>query len=120
MFFMTWGYEHGVDSEDSYEGMQARLADGYAELAGTLSADIAPVGLAWASALRDRPGLDLWKRDGHHPNRAGPYLAACVFYRELTGRDATNSSFPGGLAKDDARFLQLIAGDVVDEYQASG
>jgi hypothetical protein len=27
MFFMTWGYEHGVDSEDSYEGMQARLAD---------------------------------------------------------------------------------------------
>jgi hypothetical protein len=50
------------------------------------------------------------------PTRPRP----CVFYRELTGRDATNSSFLGGLANDDARFLQLIAGDVVDEYQASG
>jgi hypothetical protein len=120
MFFMTWGYERGVDWKDSYDGMQARLADGYTELAGTLSGDIAPVGLAWAAALGDRPGLDLWKRDGHHPNRAGSYLAACVFYRELTGRDPLNSSFLGGLARNDARFLQLIAGDVVDEYEASG
>jgi hypothetical protein len=53
-------------------------------------------------------------------NRAGSYLAACVFDRELTGRDPLNSSFLGGLAKNDARFLQLIAGDVVDEYEASG
>jgi hypothetical protein len=119
MFFMTWGYEHGAYSEDSYDGMQARLADGYRTLAGILSAEIAPVGIAWGEALRDRADLELWKRDGHHPSRLGSYLAACVFYRELTGRDPMNSSYLGGLAEDDARFLQQIAGDAVDEYEAT-
>ena len=71
MLFMTWGYEHGNESGDSYDAMQARIRDGYEELAGLLSADVAPVGLAWA-AVRDRPDLDLWKRDGHHPTREGP------------------------------------------------
>jgi Domain of unknown function (DUF4886) len=119
MFFMTWGYEHGAYSDDSYDSMQARLAQGYESLAGALSSEVVPVGLAWASALSDRPGLDLWKRDGRHPNRAGSYLAACVFYRELTGRDPLNSDFTGGLEKADARFLQTIAGDAVDEYEAT-
>jgi hypothetical protein len=120
MVFMTWGYEHGNGSGDSYDGMQARIADGYEELADLLSADVAPIGLAWAAAVRDRPDLDLWKRDGHHPTREGSYLAACVFYRELTGRDPLNSDYTGGLDGDDAHFLQLVADDVVDEYEAAG
>lgn len=50
--------------------------------------------------------------DGHHPNVAGSYLAACVFYEALTGRDPKKSTFTAGLAQDDARFLQaLAAGD---------
>jgi hypothetical protein len=118
MFFMTWGYEHGIASGDSYDGMQARLADGYTLLSEALSADLAPVGLAWRAALRDRSDLDLWKRDGRHPTEAGSYLAACVFYKELTGRDPLGSDYTAGL--EDARYLQLLAGDVVDEYEASG
>jgi hypothetical protein len=117
--FMTWGYEHGNGSGDSYDGMQARIAAGYEELADLLAADVAPVGLAWAAALRDRPDLDLWRRDGHHPTRAGSFLAACVFYRELTGRDPLGSDYFAGLAEDDARFLQRVAGDTVDEYEAT-
>jgi hypothetical protein len=120
MFFMTWGYERGAYSGDSFAQMQARLQQGYETLAATLSSEVAPVGLAWATALGDRRGLDLWKRDGHHPSRAGSYLAACVFYRELTGRDPLNSNYTGGLEVDDARFLQVIASDTVDEYEAAG
>jgi hypothetical protein len=120
MFFMTWGYEHGVSSDDSYDSMQARLAHGYEALAGDLSSEVAPVGLAWAAAHAGRPGLDLWKRDGRHPNLAGSYLAACVFYRELTGRDPRDSDYTGGLDVEDARFLQVIAGETVDEYEAAG
>jgi hypothetical protein len=120
IFFMTWGYERGAYSDDSYALMQARLADGYEMLAATLSSEVAPVGAAWASALGGRPGLDPWKRDGHHPSRAGSYLAACVFYRQLTGRDPLNSSYLGGVDTEDARFLRLTAGDVVDEYEATG
>ena len=87
-------------------------------MSDALSADLAPVGLAWSAALRDQSDIDLWKRDGRHPTKAGSYLAACVFYRELTGRDPLGSDYTAGL--DDARFLQLLAGDVVDEYQATG
>ena len=114
-----WGYEHGDWEGDDYARMQVRLRQGYETLAATLSSEVAPVGVAWASAVGSRPGLDLWKRDGHHPSRAGSYLAACVFYRQLTGRDPLNSSYLGGLDTEDARFLQLTAGDVVDEYEAT-
>jgi hypothetical protein len=119
MFFMTWGYEHGDREADDYARMQVRLRQGYETLAATLSSEVAPVGVAWASAFGSRPGLDLWKRDGHHPSRAGSYLAACVFYRQLTGRDPLNSNYLGGLDTEDARVLQLTAGDVVDEYEAT-
>jgi hypothetical protein len=117
MVFMTWGYEHGISSGDSFDGMQSRIAAGYTALADFLSAEIAPVGLVWAEAHDERPELELWKRDGHHPTRAGSYLAACVFYRELTGRDPRNSGYTADLAPEDARFLQLVAGGVVDRYE---
>jgi hypothetical protein len=116
MVFMTWGYEAGAFSGDSYDAMQARLADGYTRLAAALSAHVAPVGLAWA----DAPGVDLWKRDGHHPSRAGSYLAACVFYRELSGRDPLGSDYFAGLAEGEARFLQRVAGDTVDDFESTG
>jgi uncharacterized protein DUF4886 len=116
MLFMTWGYKDGDRWNwrgDYYEAMQERLAEGYSELAGELSAEIAPVGLAWVEALRRQPGIDLWADDGKHPSRAGSYLAACVFYALLSGRDPAGSDFAGDLDPAEARFLQDVASDVV-------
>jgi hypothetical protein len=113
MLFLTWGYRDGAFEGDTFEAMQARLADGYAELADELSADVAPVGLAWEEALHRQPGLDLWKHDGGHPSKEGSYLAACVFYADLTGRDPRDSSYTSGLDEAQARFLQDVAYDVV-------
>jgi hypothetical protein len=116
VLFMTWGYEHGDSlnyDHDSYAAMQSRLADGYWDVAARLPAHVAPVGLAWAEALRRDPGLDLWARDGMHPSRLGSYLAACVLYRALTGRDPRQSGFTAGLDKNQARFLQDVAADVM-------
>jgi hypothetical protein len=116
MVFMTWGYEQGNGEGDTYDAMQSRIADGYADLAGLISADVVPVGIAWMEALEDRPDLELWKRDGHHPTGAGSYLAACVFYRELTGRDPLNSDYTAALEESEARFLQTTAEAVVAQY----
>jgi hypothetical protein len=116
VLFMTWGYEHGDSAnyaDDSYAAMQSRLADGYRAVGAQLPAHVAPVGLAWAEALRRDPGLDLWARDGMHPSRLGSYLAACVLYRALTGRDPRRSGFTAGLDEAQARFLQDVAADVV-------
>jgi len=45
-------------------------------LAGAeLNAKVAPAGLAFAQALRQRPDLALYSQDGH-PTMVGTYLAA--------------------------------------------
>jgi hypothetical protein len=109
VLFMTWGFRGG-----GFEAMQARLAWGYSNLAAELDAALAPVGLAWAEALERDPHLELWS-DGRHPTLSGSYLAACVFYALLSGRDPSGSEFTAGLAPSEARFLQDVAADVVAE-----
>ena len=120
MLFMTWGYRDGDRANvagDTYNEMQTRLANGYYELAEELDAAVAPVGAAWAAAVHDRPGLHLWAHDGRHPGRRGSYLAACVFYAALTGRDPAASTFTGGLPRGEAAFLQRIATQAVANRQ---
>jgi hypothetical protein len=116
LLFMTWGYRLGDRHNrpnNTFRDMQERLAEGYDQLASELPASVAPVGLAWAEALRQRPGLDLWDSDGRHPNEAGSYLAACVFYEVLTGRNPARSTFTAGLQPAEAHFLQKVSAGVV-------
>jgi hypothetical protein len=82
------------------------------DLAAQLGVPVAPTSVAWGEALRRRPGLNLVASDGRHPNRAGSYLFACVFYATLTGRDPGASSFTAGLDRRDAQFLQQIAATI--------
>jgi hypothetical protein len=119
MLFMTWGYEDGAPIDvpgENFEAMQARLAQGYSDLATELSATVAPVGLAWAEARRRAPEIHLWTTDGKHPSLLGSYLAACVFYAMLTGRDPAGSRFTAGLERAEVRFLQDVAVRVVGPY----
>jgi len=117
LVFTTWAYESGDRRNvrgDTFAAMQARLEEGYADLAATLATPVAPVGLAWAEALRRDPDIDLWTGDGRHPSRLGSYLTACVFYAILTGRDPAASGLTAGIAPSEARFLQQVAADVVE------
>jgi hypothetical protein len=123
LLFMTWSYALGDRwnvPHDTYAEMQARLAEGYSKLGAELGARVAPAGLAWAEALRRKPGLDLWDDDGRHPGRSGSYLAACVFYAALTGRDPARSGFTAGLEAGQAHFLQQVAESVYEADVRSG
>jgi len=118
VLFLTWGWKKGDPRlrSDSFDAMQARLTEGYEELGAELGARVAPVGPAWAEALRREPGLDLWKIGGGHPNEKGSYLAACLFYGFLTGRAPTGSRYIGDLDPRLAHFLQAVAADVLETY----
>ncbi|MEN3311816.1 MAG: hypothetical protein V7645_1145 [Actinomycetota bacterium] len=123
LLFMTWGYALGDRwnlPHDTYAEMQMRLAEGYSKLGSDLGASVAPAGLAWAEALRRKPGLDLWADDGQHPGRNGSYLAACVFYAALSGRDPTRSGFTAGIGAGQAHFLQEVAESVYEPEVRSG
>lgn len=113
ILFATWGDRNGGAAPgDSYAAMQDRIDETYREVAGEIAAPIAPVGMAWAEALRQRPTIDLWQADGHHPSLLGSYLAACVFYALLYHRDP-KSSYTAGLSRSDAVFLQRVARSVI-------
>jgi hypothetical protein len=117
VLFMTWGYEDG-DGNLTFPAMQARIAEAYSDLAQNLATRVAPVGAAWEEALRRDPAMPLWRDDGRHPSGHGSYLAACVFYALLTERPVEGNPFTARLPADDARFLQRVAADVVDEWRS--
>jgi len=76
VLYMTWARQNVWDQQDE-------LADAYTSIGRKLDAVVVPVGTAWLKAFEKSPGLVLHAKDGSHPNPAGTYLAACVFYATL-------------------------------------
>jgi len=127
ILFETWARKDRPDQ-------QAELTKAYTDIARELGATVAPVGSAWQKALAQRPGLDFYHDDNSHPKPAGSYLAACVFYAVLTGKNpeglpakitaevqAGRSRLKKVLADlpaADAAFLQQIAWQTVGRLTA--
>jgi hypothetical protein len=120
LLFETCGYQSGdLDNfaNDSYTAMQSRLHAGYMAMAAPDRIRIAPVGDAWAQAIRMRPNLPLWAADGKHPSVEGSYLAAAVLTTSLdtyAGRVGSvispqPSPYTAGLDPGTAVWLQRIA-----------
>ena len=133
MLYMTWAKERLPDQI-------AGLRDAYDQAGKAVDGSVAPVGLAWARVRSERPDVALFISDGSHPSAAGSYLAACVFYSQITGRSSAGApatifgspwgsentrtrllaaARPDGLVElvsldpDLARYLQDVAWDVV-------
>jgi hypothetical protein len=128
IFYMTWA------RKDSPE-KQPLLTDAYLRIGKELNDTVAPVGQAWQAALKARPDFALHVADKSHPNPAGSYLAACVFYATLYGQspEGLSARITGtiidhtgkvsdalgeliNLNKEDAAFLQKIAWQTVRQH----
>jgi len=83
VFFLTWARQNKPET-------QAALNNAYFGIAHELGALVAPVGVAWQKALAGSPTPQLYMLDQSHPNQAGSYLAACVFYSVITGKSPMN------------------------------
>lgn len=129
VFYLTWARQNAPQT-------QAALTDAYLSIAKELNAIAAPAGIAWQTALKARPDFALHIEDKSHPNPAGSYLAACVFYAtiygqspeglpaRLTGTIVDHSGKIGdaqgelvNLGKEDAAFLQKIAWQTVQQFR---
>ena len=102
VFYMTWAYQDKPE-------MTAPLAEGYVKTANALGALVVPAGLAYERALKERPSLVLHHTDKQHPSLAGTYLVACTFFAALYNKSPQGLSFPDGLDRDTAAFLQGVA-----------
>jgi hypothetical protein len=85
MLYMTWAKKAFPEQID-------QLAAAYDDMGDRYDADVAPVGIAFAQVSEERSDIELYLQDGSHPSPAGSYLAACVFYAELTGQSALGAS----------------------------
>lgn len=94
---------YGPGSRAEYPGVLATAL--------ALPARVAKVGLAVEAAYEADSNLDLIGNGGH-PNRAGSFLMACVYYATLTGRDPQESRYSGGLDPATSRWLKQVAWSV--------
>jgi len=126
VFYMTWGRKYGGQQARrgyyspnfiNFFHMQDSLQSAYEEIANELSAIVAPVGVAWANALKIDPSADLWTHDHSHPTIQGSYLAACVFYSTLFNESPVGLSYTGGLTSEDAAFFQNVAYQTVTSIE---
>ncbi|MDX1990547.1 MAG: hypothetical protein SFV17_27885 [Candidatus Obscuribacter sp.] len=63
-------------------------------------ATLVPVGELFAANLKEKPALNPYMSDNHHPSASGSYLAACAIYRAIMGAKykALKASLPGKIA----------------------
>ncbi len=107
VLLMTWerpdSSNHGVTT--------ANLAAAFTGLGAELGAKVAPAGLAFARALRGKPGLVLYSQDGH-PTAEGTYLAACVLYGTIFEHGPVGNAYSGkSIATETRTYLQRIAAE---------
>lgn len=115
VLFETWARHptsrayRRLDVEDPDE-MLARIDDVYASIGRDLGAVVAPVGRAWRRAGEILPETSLHRRDGTHPALPGTYLAACVMYGTITGRDPREATWkPWRMSDDEAARIRDVA-----------
>jgi len=111
VFFMSWAY---ADKPE----MTAELADAYTRAGNDNGALVIPAGLAFAAALKQRPGLVLHAADKRHPSVAGTYLAAATVYAALFKASPEGITYTAGLGADTARLLQTVAWQTTQDYYA--
>lgn len=96
------------------------VSETYIKAGQAASADVIPVGLAYARSYEKRPDFSLHADfDGTHPNLRGTYLGACVVYLSLYADDLDGLSYDyyGRLPKNEARYLQTVAQETVDAFR---
>ena len=95
-----------------------QIASAHRDVARKLSVEVAPVGLAWRAAAKARPTLNLYAPDREHPSIYGTYLATCVVYATIYGRDPSGVEYvASGVTPEEAGFLQKIAWQTVQVFK---
>lgn len=117
ILYMTPAYSEAHSSYDSE--MINKIDELYTRVGNEINALVIPVGLAFDKAYKKRPDLELHvDYDGSHPTPLGSYLAAATVFSAIYDESVIDNSYTyyGLIAEEDAKFLQEIAEETIQEY----
>lgn len=91
------------------------MKKGAAAMAEAEKSRVSPILDAFERVMSERPDLNLYHTDGHHPNAYGAYLKACVNYLMLgiDNRNFVDRAPDCHLETATARYLRTVAVQVV-------
>lgn len=113
---------YSTPNEATIKALKDGMQGGYDLLAKEIHATVAPVGKAFKEA-GDKVELyaDEGKAKPHHPSPSGSYLAACVFFKTITGdspvgmwQKLQNAGNDLKVNMEDAAYLEGIAELIVE------
>jgi len=118
---MTWGRRDGdkrnTQIYPDFSTMHGKISGAYQKAGRENSSLVAPVGHAFSIVHGQDKALfrKLYKSDGSHPSSQGGYLAACVLWGTLTGKDPVSIRWNGSLNSHHAKVLREAAAQAVKE-----
>lgn len=119
--FMTWGRREGDKRNTKvypdFTTMHGKISGAYEKAGRENDSLVAPVGHAFSMIHSQDKALfrKLYKKDGSHPSTHGGYLAACVLWGSLTGKDPNVIRWNGSLKAGEAKFLRSVASKAVKQ-----
>ena len=80
---------------------------------------VAPVGIAYEMAYKERPKIMLHHPDGTHPGLLGTYLGSCVVFSMITNSspEGLKYNYLDQISDDDLLFLQKVAWNAYLEHK---
>ena len=117
----AWTKRYSAPDEKTLAQLKTGMYGAYRELQEATGSLLAPVGKAFL-AVGDK--MDLYSDEGaqkpHHPNPRGSYLAACVFFKTITGKSPVGlwgklnaAGKDHKVNEEDAAYLGKVADEVV-------
>lgn len=115
---MSWGTKTGSGSLiktdwGGYAQMQEYVTAGTELMCEASGAGMTLLGKAWEKVRAERPDIEMYHTDNHHPSYAGSYLKACVNYLTLSGRPFGPAPADCLLDSGTAAYLRSVAESIV-------
>ncbi len=116
VLYQTWAYKDGseklLSTGMTYEEMNERLKKIYREAAEENGIMLAPVGEAFERILSSENTTHLINHnDNYHPSTSGSYLAACIIFKTITGKETIGLPCPSNVSLYNLSVIQKISND---------
>lgn len=110
LYEQTWAYSKSdFGGAGSFEAFDWYSAVGAEKLAAAAGAGVSPIAQAFAVVRDERPDIEIYSTDFHHPAAYGAYLKACCNYLCIFGVPFKSDKANFALDPDICSYLRKVA-----------